>query len=117
MADKPTIGSLYFQVIKKYKLPVLNHTVIKAKIKALEAEIGYEEASLYLSLLLENDYHDIQGDYKPMLANALDIYGKRIKIMSFLDQFLAEHAIGANNPEDLQMPDLLFPTNRSETVH
>lgn len=115
MEDKPTIKKLYYDVIKKYRLPVINHTVLNAKIKALESEVGYEEASLYLSLLLENDYFAIQGEYKPMLANALDIYGKRIKIMAFLDQFLAEHAVGKTNPDDIQMPDLLFP--EGTTIH
>lgn len=83
MSDQPTTGQLYYRVIKFYELPVLNHTVIKAKIKALDAEIGAAHARHYLAALLRRDLRTEDFEYKPVLSDGLQVYSKRIKIEKY----------------------------------
>ena len=89
MTEEPTIKKLYYDVVKKYGLPTFNNAVLQKKMKDLEREVGYESASIYLQALLVYDWEEIDGEYKPTLANALDIYGKRVKIMHFLRENVA----------------------------
>lgn len=82
--QEPSVAKLYFQVIAKYQLPVLNHTILKSKIRALETEIGAKHARYYLQALLRRDYAHEAGEFKPALSNGLDLYGKRLKIEDWL---------------------------------
>ena len=80
MASKESSVSIkYYQVIKKYQLPVRNHSNLRAKIKELEKIDGSEK---YLDFLLQFNYQDLQLDFKPELNESLDIYTKRIQIMN-----------------------------------
>lgn len=83
--EPPSTNALHYRVIKKYGLPVSNHLHVKAKSKALDAEIGEEAAQAYLQRLLDFDYRSLQGEYKPELYHSRDIYDKRISINRFLD--------------------------------
>lgn len=83
MEELKTIGQLYFEVIKKYGLPVRNHTVTKRKIAELSAEIPANHARHYLQALLARDLEHEPGEYKPVLHESMDIYYKRIKIEQF----------------------------------
>jgi hypothetical protein len=73
------ISVLYYKVIKQYKLPVVNHKTLNAKIKQMELEDTRERIINYLNFLL-TQYEKISLDYKPQINTALDIYGKRIQI-------------------------------------
>lgn len=84
--EPPTILALYYRVITKYKLPAW-HKQVPQRAKDLEAEMGYDAAAKYLNLLhMHVDYQAIEGEFKPELAHANDIYGKRMKIMAFLKE-------------------------------
>lgn len=73
------ISKLYFEVIKTYKLPVLNHNTIRAKIKQMTTEADFDKIKGYL-LFLRDQYQKVEIDYKPHINNALDIYSKRVQI-------------------------------------
>lgn len=80
MASKESSVSIkYYQVVKKYQLPVRNHSNLRNKIKELEKIDGSEK---YLDFLLQFNYQDLQLDFKPELNESLDIYTKRIQIMN-----------------------------------
>lgn len=90
--DVITVKKLYYDVVKKYNLPKYNNTVLQGKMKDLESEVGYETAVGYLRALLVYDWHTIEGDYKPVIGNALDIYGKRVKILEFLKKNVTQQS-------------------------
>lgn len=78
------VGQLFYMVVKKYGLPVRNHTHVKSKITALKREIPELHAKHYLATLLRRDLRTETGDYKPVLTEALDVYTKRVKIEDYL---------------------------------
>lgn len=82
--DAITISKLYYDVTRKYNLPVTNHNNVRKKIAALEKESGFEIATGYLRALLQFDLREMEGEFKPTLNEALDIYSKRVKIVEFL---------------------------------
>lgn len=77
------IGRLYYEVVKKYELPVRNHLYVQKKIKELDREIGEAHAVHYLETLLRRDIRTEQGEFKPVLNESLDPYIKRIKIEDY----------------------------------
>jgi hypothetical protein len=79
--DDDSVGVLYYQVIKSLSLPVLNHTVIKAKIKALEKEDKHESVVKYL-IFMRDSYAKTDWEYKPSVNNGLEVYSKRIQIVN-----------------------------------
>lgn len=83
MPEELTVGQLYYQVVKRYQLPVRNHTHIKKKITELEREVGAVHARHYLSILLVRDLRTEPFDYKPVLNEGLDPYAKRIKVEDY----------------------------------
>ncbi len=87
-AEQPTIKKLYYDVVTKYKLPTINNRVLQMKMKDLEAEVGYEFASIYLKALLKYDWDKLEGEFKPTITRALDVYGKRVKILKFLREHI-----------------------------
>ena len=78
-SDAGEIGSLYFQVIKKLDLPVLNHNTIRGKIRELEKHPEPQKIIKYL-IFLRDHYSDIVFEFKPSVDKALDIYDKRKQI-------------------------------------
>src|SRR6266566_5109977 len=94
-SELPSVKKLYYQVIKFYELPVINHSVLSAKINALEKDIGFGRASHYLITLLKRDLREEDFEFKPTLNTGLDIYSKRIKIEQYFTK---------NNPRQTYIP-------------
>lgn len=69
------VSKLYYQYLKKYSIPVLNHTVLKAKIAELEKLRGTEWCVRYLTFMLEH-YEFADFRYKPEINDALDLFRK-----------------------------------------
>ncbi|HMT18571.1 MAG TPA: hypothetical protein PKD15_00885 [Candidatus Saccharibacteria bacterium] len=74
------ISVLYYQVVKKLRLPVRNHNNVKAVIKKMEAEGIDDQNVAYLTFMLDS-YTEWQHRYKPSITEALDIYAKRNRIV------------------------------------
>lgn len=73
------ISKLFYEAIKALKLPVTNHTVIKAKIKVLVLEDEHQKIVNYLTFI-RDQYETVDWSYKPAINTALDIYTKRLSI-------------------------------------
>lgn len=75
---KPTIKKLYYDVIRKYKLPNQNNNVTKSYIKKMENDLGYEHAAYYLEALLRYDIVSFieVGKFVPRFNSSRDIYEK-----------------------------------------
>lgn len=82
-----TVGQLYYRVVKKYELPVRNHTHVRKKIRELEREIGAFRAKHYLATLLRRDIRTEEGEFKPTLTEALDPYIKRVKVEEYFTRY------------------------------
>ena len=98
MADD-IVAKLYYEAIKFYELPVLNHTVIKKKIKDMEAEIGQEHAVHYLRALVRRNLRREHFDFQPTLNSGLDIYAKRVLIEGYYRRNEPRKAYKAPSPE------------------
>lgn len=73
------ISKLFYEAIKALKLPVLNHTTINAKIKALVKEDEPDKIIKYLEFM-RDQYETLDWSFKPAINTALDIYTKRLSI-------------------------------------
>lgn len=73
------VSKKYYQVVKKYGLPVRNHNNLRQKIKEME---GIPKSENFLDFLLQYDYDSIEVDFKPELNEALDIYAKMNQIIN-----------------------------------
>lgn len=79
------ISRKYYQVIKKYGLPVRNHNNIRVKLgEAIKYDDG--EYVKYLNFLLNYDYNSIKMKFKPQLNEGLDIFSKRLQIINQIKQ-------------------------------
>ena len=67
-------------MIKKYKLPALNHNHVRKWAHDLEA---MPDSEVYLQQLLDNDLREAEGDFKPTLNTAFDIIQKKLKVQRF----------------------------------
>lgn len=83
--EQEEISKLYYQVIKTYQLPVMNHNTLRTKIKQMTTEVEYAKLTEYL-LFLRDVYPSLQLEFKPHINNALDIYNKRLQIENALKQ-------------------------------
>lgn len=79
------VSKLYYQYLKKYSIPVLNHTVLRAKITELEKLRGREWCIRYLTFML-NNYAEIDIRYKPEINDALDLYRKSKSIETAMNK-------------------------------
>ncbi len=79
------ISVLYYQVITKMHLPVLNHNTIRKKIKAMSSEDEPDKIKSYL-LFLRDKYSTLDFEYKPSINDAIDIYRKRVQIINAVKQ-------------------------------
>jgi hypothetical protein len=77
--QKEQIKKLYYECIKTYKLPVMNHNTLRAKINAMVREDEPETIIKYL-IFMRDQYQRVEMSYKPRIANALDFYTKRVQI-------------------------------------
>lgn len=91
VSDFDIVGRKYWQVIKTYKLPVMNNNNLKNGIKKLLAECGVEDSLKYLDFLL-TDYPDLLLDKKPELSEGLEIYSKRKRIENAVKRTSYEHS-------------------------
>lgn len=82
--QKDQISQLYYQAIKALKLPVRNHTNVKAKIDELRKELTHQEAVDYLNFMI-NHYERLSWAYKPQVTEALHIHAKRLQIRATFD--------------------------------
>jgi hypothetical protein len=87
-AQKPVdeVAKLYYETIKELQLPVRNHVNLKSRIKALEKDVGKEDALKYLTFV--KDYYKVLTDdgYKPRLTEGLDIYAKRLNLKAWIER-------------------------------
>lgn len=81
------VSKLYYQYLKKYSIPVLNHTVLKAKIAELEKLRGTEWCVRYLTFMLDH-YEFADFRYKPEINDALDLYRKSKSIETAMSKQL-----------------------------
>jgi hypothetical protein len=90
--EKPVdeVAKAYYDTIKALKLPVRNHANLKSRIKAIEKDLGKEDALKYLNFVFEY-YEKLDDDgYKPRLTEGLDIYAKRINIQAWIERKIIE---------------------------
>lgn len=69
------VASLYYQYLKKYRIPVTNHNVLRTKINELEKLNGEVWAVRYLKFMLD-EYEHVEMNYKPQINSALDLFTK-----------------------------------------
>jgi hypothetical protein len=86
---KEQIKKLYYECIKAYKLPVLNHTTLRAKISAMYREDNPQTIINYLTFM-RDQYQRIDMAYKPRISNALDLYTKRIQIKEAIQDHIKD---------------------------
>jgi len=73
--DTSVVSKLYYEYLKKYRIPVLNHNTLRLKIKELEDTNGTEWSIRYLTFMLEQ-YENLDMKYKPEINDALDLFKK-----------------------------------------
>lgn len=94
--EESEVSKLYYEVVKVLQLPIRNHNNLRNRIKAMEAEIGTLDSINYLSFL-KTYYTGLNDDgYKPRLMEALDVYGKRVAVRSWIERTVAEN----NRPKE-----------------
>lgn len=76
-----SISKLYFEVAKQLGLPVRNYNNVRSAIAKMKTEDTEENIIKYLQLLKER-WAGLNYDYKPELNEALDIYAKRLAVIS-----------------------------------
>jgi hypothetical protein len=74
-SEEITVKKLYYDYLRKYKIPILNHNILRQKIIEFEKLRGTEWCTNYLLFML-NSYNQIQNNYKPEINTALDLYAK-----------------------------------------
>ena len=88
--EEDPVGSLYFKVVKDLALPIHNFTTVAARVKTMEKQVGREKSLQYLAFV-EQFYQTLEDDgYKPVLHNALDLYGKRLNIETWMGRKVAQ---------------------------
>jgi hypothetical protein len=73
--DTSIVAKLYYEYLKKYRIPVTNHNTLRLKIKELETVNGTEWSVRYLTFMLE-EYEMLDFKYKPEINDALDLFRK-----------------------------------------
>jgi len=73
--DTSVVSKLYYEYLKKYRIPVTNHNTLRLKIKELEDTNGSEWSVRYLTFMLEQ-YEGLDIKYKPEINDALDLFKK-----------------------------------------
>lgn len=81
ISTEDLVSKIYYEAIKSLKLPTLNHTTLKSKIKALKMEDTEPNIIWYLEFMRDN-YAGADLEFKPQVNNALDIYNKRVQIIN-----------------------------------
>jgi hypothetical protein len=93
------IAKLYYEVVKHYQLPVMNHTVLNKKIKDLEREIGNAHAAHYLKAMVRRDMRREHFDFQPSINQGIDIYAKRVQYEAFFRRTEPRKTYKAPTPE------------------
>lgn len=83
------IKKLYYDCIKVYGLPVTNHNTLRSKIKAMCGEDDPVKILKYLEFM-RDQYPQIELEFKPRIATALDFYSKRVQIREAIASELRE---------------------------
>lgn len=77
--EKPEL-QLFYLVVKKYGLPVINHN----NLRKWAGQLGQmADGAPYLQQLLDKDLRTVEGDFRPTLNDAFDILNKKVKIQRF----------------------------------
>ena len=84
------VSKLYYQYLKKYNIPVLNHNTLRTKISEFKNLRGEEWCIRYLKFMLEN-YETVDARYKPEISDSLDLFRKSKSIENMM---LKEQAQG-----------------------
>lgn len=84
--SKDTIVSkLYYDYLKKHRIPITNHTTLKKKIKELEELNGTLWCENYLTFML-NEFDKVIYKYKPEINNYLDLFNKSKQVESVMNK-------------------------------
>lgn len=83
------ISKLYYETIKVLGLPVLNHNVVKAKIKAMANEDDRNRVLSYLRFMRDK-FSVLEYEYKPDINSALEIYSKRKQVENTVARYVKE---------------------------
>lgn len=78
------VSKLYYQYLKKYRIPVRNHKTLAGKIKEMESLNGTDWSVRYLTFML-TEYESLQVNFKPEITESLDLYNKSKKIETLLE--------------------------------
>lgn len=73
--DTRSVSKLYYDYLKKYRVPITNHNVLRNKIKEMEKLHGIDWCVRYLNFML-NEYEQVDVKYKPEINDALDLFRK-----------------------------------------
>lgn len=84
--QKNEVNKLFYLVVKKYQLPVVNHSHVAKWVKDLEVTLGAETAELYLNRLLERDINAeaLSDRFVPQITKPIDILNKSQQIIIHL---------------------------------
>ena len=86
------VSKLYYEYLKKYTIPVINHKTLQSKIKEMESLYGEEWCIRYLNYMI-NEYEDADIKYKPAIMESLDLYRKSKSIEDKLKKQLAKQEV------------------------
>jgi hypothetical protein len=78
--ELPTTNKLFWDVVKKYGLPVTNANNIRKWASDIEK---MEDGNLYLERLLKIDLRTMEGDFRPTLNTPFDIISKKLMVQRF----------------------------------
>ena len=79
------VRRLFYQVIAALNLPVMNHNVLRKKIKEMEKLYPKHITVQYLTFM-KDSYKSWDARYKPQVNTALEIYSKSRQIMTRLHE-------------------------------
>lgn len=86
------VSKLYYEYLKKYSIPVLNHKTLQSKIKEMEKLYGLDWCVRYLNYMI-NEYENADIKYKPAIMESLDLYRKSKSIEDKLKNQLAKQEV------------------------
>ena len=100
----PTALALAYKFCTEFKLPIMNNTVFKSKMKALSKlmDDDSEKIDMYFATLAKlQDQECIDDPFCPKVYNALDIYSKYNNIRTYYASKMKEAAAKMSTVEEL----------------
>jgi PAB1-binding protein PBP1 len=100
----PTALALAYKFCTEFKLPIMNNTVFKSKMKALSKlmDDDSEKIDMYFATLAKlQDQECIDDPFCPKVYNALDIYSKYNNVRTYYASKMKEAAAKMSTVEEL----------------